>query len=162
MRDMRVVKAALPLLASAALIGSTTAPAASAHDLQTPHSCGASLTFLHKIQAFDKTYNKGAGILGKSPGTSQAALATYLNRASKFFNTSANEWASVGKYAPSSVSGSMQAAALQLKKTAADFGAAADAVKAGSISAMTRDVTTADKDAEKFGKALEPLVEKCI
>lgn len=161
MRDLRVMKAALPLLAGAALIGSTMAPAASAHDLQTAHSCDASLAFLHKIVSFEKTYDKGSSKLG-TPGNSRAALETYLNKASSFFNTSANQWAGVGSYAPSSVTKSFQASVLQLKKTAADFGAAADAVKADSISSVDTDVKAAESDASKFAKALIPLVTKCV
>jgi hypothetical protein len=160
MRNRRLTKAALPFLAGAALIGSTMAPAASADATQTAHGCGATVTFLHKLESFVKVYDKGSSKLG-TPGTSQAALAAYLNKASKFFNTSANEWAAAGKYAPSSVTASFEASVLQLKKTAADFSAAGDAVKADKLSAMTTDIKAAEKDSTGFGKALEPLVRKC-
>ncbi len=158
MRNSRVLKVALPFLASAAAIGSTMAPAASA---AIPHACGATTTFASKLESFEKVYDKGAKGLGQPAGSSTAAVAAYLGKATAFFKTSASQWAAVGKYAPSSVKSSFNASVVQLHKTAADFGNAQAAVKSGKVSAMNTYIKQAGKDANKFDTVLQPLIKKC-
>jgi hypothetical protein len=155
MRNLRVTKAALPLLA---MIGGTVAPTASA---RIPHLCGATTTFANKLHAFEKVYNKGASSLGQPSGKTLQAVAVYLGKAKTFFNTSTQEWAVVGKAAPSSVSVSFDNSVAQLKKTASDFGAAQRDIKHGKITAMEADVKAAEKAADGFDQALQPLIKQC-
>jgi hypothetical protein len=158
MRNSRVVKAGLPLLAGAALFGSTMAATASA---AIPHTCGATTTFANKLDSFEKVYDQGAKSLGQPAGSTTTAIAAYLGKATAFFKTSASGWAAVGKYAPSSVKSSFNASIVQLQKTASDFSAAQTAVKADKVSAMNADIKTAQKDADDFDTVLQPLIKKC-
>ncbi len=158
MRNTRVMKAALPLLAGAAVFGGTVVPAASAREA---HLCGATTAFVNKLEAFEKTYNKGASHLGKPKGETLQALAAYLDKATRFFHTSTKEWATVGKVVPSSVKTSFDNSVAQLRKTTSDFSAAAKDVKSGDLKAMEADVLKAEKAANGFDNALQPLIKKC-
>jgi hypothetical protein len=156
MRNSHVVKAVLPLLAGAAVIGGTTAPAASA---RTPHLCGASATFAQKLIAFEKSYDKGASKLGQPNGKTVRALASYLDNAAKFFNSETHGLTTVGKYAPSSVS--LDDYVARLKKTSADFRAAAKDIRSGDIPATEKHAKAAAKAANGFADALPTLIKKC-
>jgi hypothetical protein len=158
MRNTRVMKAALPIVAGAAMLGGTVAPAASAREA---HLCGATTPFVKKFEAFEKSYNRSVSHLGQPKGSSLSALLPYLSKAKKVFRADWQELTALAKTAPKGVSGSFDEIDAKLKKTANDFGAALKDLRSGDLKGLQTHVKGAQKADNGFATALKSLAKQC-